>query len=330
MGVIGSIPIVRTIFSCSRSIFRFFSFQNQENPLPLSFKTPSPTPALTPLLLPRLLTQKRPVSAALITFNEEKKIAHCLRSLTWVDEIVVVDAASTDQTRAIVLDPTQPWAKLISFRERAWSGFRDQRNYALSQTRHDWVLVIDADEVCTPELATTLQAILLQEKPDFLAYKVHRVEFLLGKRIHYGMWNPSYQDRFFYKPGVRYVNEVHEYPLFASPPGTLHASLLHHDHSSVTRLLAKMNQYTTLEAQDRYQQGQRTTVFKLVFAFPAHFLKSLFYYQAYRDGLAGVIIALLEGVSRVARQLKIWELMQQTKNPTTSTTPNATLPAPLP
>ena len=255
------------------------------------------------------------VSAVIITYNEEKKIPTCLAALIWADEIVVVDANSTDKTTAICLDPVQPWAGKIRVITRAWTGFKDQRNFSLDQAKHDWVLVVDADEVCTPELAAKILELLsLPNGPDKLAYKILRREFFLEKPIYHGMWSPCYQDRFFNRRGVRYVNEIHEYPKFAAPPGVIHEPLLHKVDLTIQKYLEKLNRYTGYEAQDRFDQGQRTNLFRLVFAFPAHFLKSLFYYEAYKDGVHGVVISLLEGVSRVVRQIKIWELMQQERS----------------
>lgn len=254
----------------------------------------------------------RPVSALILTYNEEKKIADCLQSLAWADEIVVVDAHSTDKTREICQRPDALWASKIRWIERDWNGFRDQRNFSLAQARNAWVLVVDADEVCTPELEKRIQALMENPNgPERSAYKVHRREFFQGRPIFYGMWNPSYQDRFFDKTGVQYINEIHEYPVFKQPPGIINESLLHQSHLTVERYMEKLNRYTTLEALDRYQQGQRTSPFKLVGAFPAHSFKSYFYYKAYKDGIHGLVISLLEGVSRVVRQIKIWQLMQQ-------------------
>lgn len=251
-----------------------------------------------------------PISALVLTYNEEAKIAACLASLVWADEIVVVDALSRDATRSVCQDPKAPWASRLRWTERAWTGFRDQRNFMLDQAKHDWVFIVDADEVCTPELAARVRELLsTPEGVAQAAYKVHRKEFFMGKPIFYGMWNPSYQDRFFDRRGVRYVNEVHEYPVFKKPAALIHESLLHLSDMTVERYLEKLNRYTTLEARDRFDQGQRTTAFKLVGAFPAHAFKSFFYYKAYRDGMHGLIISLLEGVSRVVRQIKIWQLM---------------------
>ncbi|MEO5971066.1 MAG: glycosyltransferase family 2 protein [Bdellovibrionia bacterium] len=255
-----------------------------------------------------------PLTAVIITLNEERKIATCLRSLLWADEILVVDANSTDKTREICIDPIQPWASKMVFIQKAWPGFKAQRNFTLSQAKNNWILSIDADEECSPELADRIQALLNQEAgPDKTAYKVRRQEFFMGRLILHGMWNPSYQDRFFNRIGVKYVNEVHEYPVFPNAPGEIHEPLLHRADLSIERYVEKLNKYTSIEAKDRYDQGQRTNLFRLAMAFPAHFLKSLFYYGAFKDGIHGVIISLLEGASRVVRQIKIWQLMQREK-----------------
>ena len=85
------------------------------------------------------------ISAVIICRNEEKKIERCLNSVTWADEILVIDAESSDKTQAICLDSNQPWANQIRLLSRAWTGFRDQRNYAIQTACHDWIFVIDAD-----------------------------------------------------------------------------------------------------------------------------------------------------------------------------------------
>ncbi len=249
-----------------------------------------------------------PLSVAIITHNEEKHIARCLRSLAWADEIVVVDSESKDQTRAVCEDPAAPWAGRLRFMSRAWSGFRDQRNHAMAAARHDWILVVDADEECTPELEAKLKALLsLPGGPTRQAYKIRRIEYFLGKAIHHGIWNPSYQDRFFCRKGVEYINDIHEYPIFLEPPDELHEPLLHSPDFAPERFLEKMNKYTTIEARDRVARGQRTNVFRILGAFPAMFLKNYFYYGAYKDGMHGVVISVLEGISRAVRHIKIWQ-----------------------
>lgn len=254
----------------------------------------------------------QPVSAAVITYNAASYIARCLQSLTWVDEIVVVDAESEDETSKICQDPTAPWANKLSFHTRAWTGFKDQRNFSLQKAKNNWILVVDADEECSPELAKKIQELLSEPNgPKHRAYKVRRIEYFLGKPISYGIWNPSYQDRFFHREGVEYTNDVHEYPLFPSLPQKIHEPLHHWPSFTPEKFLSKMNHYTSIEAKDRFDRGQRTNAFRLFFAFPAMFLKNFFYYGAYKDGVHGFVISLLEGVSRVVRHIKIWQLSQK-------------------
>ncbi len=253
-----------------------------------------------------------PLTATVLTRNEERHIARCLRSLAWADELVVVDAESTDRTRAICEDPSAPWAGRLRFLSRPWNGFREQRTFAMEQASNDWLLVVDADEECSPELATKIRS-MLQAGPTARAFKIRRVEYFLGKAIEYGIWNPSYQDRFFHRAGVRYVNDIHEYPIFPSPPQEIHEPLLHSPDFAPERFLEKMNRYTSIEARDRVANGQRTNWFRLLFAFPAMFWKNYFYYGAYKDGMHGLVISLLEGVSRVVRHVKIWQYSREEK-----------------
>lgn len=248
------------------------------------------------------------ISAVIIARNEETHIARCLSSLTWADEILVVDGESSDRTVEICERAEAPWQSTIRVIQRPWTGFRDQRNFSIRQARHDWVLVVDADEECSPELAARLREILARgEGPACRYWKVRRVEYFLDQPIHYGIWNPSYQDRFFHRVGVEYTNDIHEYPVFPSPPQSIHEPLHHSPDFAPEKFLEKMNKYTTIEARDRVRGGQRTNVFRIVTAGPAMFLKNYFYYGAYRDGVHGLVISVLEGVSRAVRHVKIWQ-----------------------
>lgn len=219
---------------------------------------------------------------------------------------------STDRTLEICNDPSAPWAQKVRVLQRAWTGFKDQRNYSLEQARHDWILIVDGDEACTKELADRIQGLMgSEQEPEFRAYKVQRIEYLLGVPIRHGIWNPSYQDRFFHRAGVRYVNEVHEFPMFPRPPGMIHEPLLHDPANSPERILGKMNFYTTIEARDRVMQGQRTNWFHLIFTFPAMSFKNFVYYGAYKDGMPGLICSLLEGLSRTVRHIKMWQFQRE-------------------
>lgn len=255
-------------------------------------------------------SSRAPISAIVISYNEEKNIARCLESLAWVDEIVVIDAESTDRTPEIVQASGRSWSGKTRFLSRKWDGFRNQRNFALKNASHDWILSLDSDEACSSELARKIESIL-SEAGSQKYFKVKRVEYFLGKEIRYGIWNPSYQDRFFFRVGVEYVNEIHEYPKYPSQPSRLDEPIFHSPDVTISKILNKMNQYTTIEAKDRFNAGMRTNTFRIYFAAFAMFFKNFFYYKAYRDGYHGFIISILEGLSRSVRHMKIWELQRR-------------------
>lgn len=256
------------------------------------------------------MTKRQPVSAVLIVLNEAIALSRCLTSLSWCDEIVIVDGKSTDETKSVALNPMAPWAGKLKWFERDFDGFKNQRNFALDQTTHDWVFCVDADEECTAELRTRLESLLSEESPHPY-WKVRRQEYFLGKAINYGVWNPSFQDRFFKKQGIRFVNEIHEYAKFPREPGRIHEALLHDQSFHPEKFLAKMNKYTTIEARNKVAAGQRTNWFHIVLAGPAMFLKNYFYYKSYRDGMHGVAISVLEGISRSVRHVKMWQFQNE-------------------
>ncbi len=252
----------------------------------------------------------RSISALLIVKNEACYIERALLSLLWCDEIVVVDAFSTDETPAICGDPAKPWAKKIRFLQKEWMGFSAQRNFAISQARSPWVFFLDGDEACSPELAERIQSLL--KSPDLTPgqYKVRRQEFFLKKPIHHGIWNPSYHVRLFYRDHLRFTGEVHEGVECADEVRRIDEPIIHVEDLRIERILNKMNHYTTIQAEADYKSGLRTNLLRILLSFPAMFYKNYVYYGAWRDGTEGVMISVLEGVSRTVRHLKIWQLSQ--------------------
>jgi glycosyltransferase involved in cell wall biosynthesis len=249
-----------------------------------------------------------PVSALLIVRNEETYIERALTSVAWCDEIVVVDAMSTDRTREICLRPDAPWASRLKFIEQPWLGFAAQRNFALDQASQEWVFFLDGDEACSPELREAIQQALAGNPEK--QFKIRRQEYFLRKPIHHGIWNPSTPTRLFRKSGTRFVGEVHEGVKSPWPTELIEAPILHVEDLRIERFLTKLNHYTTLQAQADYDRGMRTSIARILLSFPAMFYKNYVYYGAWRDGSHGVIISILEGISRTVRHLKIWQLSQ--------------------
>ena len=251
---------------------------------------------------------KIPVSVVIIARNEETQIARAVSSAAFASEVVVVDAHSTDRTAAVA---EGLGARVV---KRAWTNFSDQRNFMLAQAKQDWVLVLDADEAVSPELVAWLKDFFAagRDRAAPFGYKIKRTEFLLGRRIYGACWNPSFQDRFFRRDKGKYIGEIHEYPLveggFVRAPEA--AVIAHNPNVTVESFFEKMNRYTTIEAFDRYQLGQRTSLFHLSVVFFATWFKNFFNYRGYRDGRYGFVICLMEAVSRTVRHIKLWQIQE--------------------
>ncbi len=248
------------------------------------------------------------VSALLIVKNEAKYIERALESLIWCDEIVVVDAFSQDETPLLCQDKSRAWAGKIRFLQKEWMGFSAQRNFAIDQARSSWIFFLDGDEACSPSLATKIRSLL--DSPDLspAQYKVRRQEYFLKKPIHHGIWNPSYHIRFFPKDRLRFVGEVHEGVESPFETIPLEEPIIHVEDLRIERIMQKLNQYTTIQAENDHARGIRTHPLRILFSFPAMFYKNYVYYGAWRDGMEGFMISVLEGLSRTVRHLKIWQI----------------------
>ncbi len=252
----------------------------------------------------------RSITAMLIVRNEESFIERALESVLWCDEIVVIDAYSHDCTPLLCQDPTRPWAKKMKFYQQEWLGFSAQRNFAISKSTHPWIFFLDADEACSPELSEKIKSLLHEPELCPAQYKVRRQEFFLKKPIYHGIWNPSYHIRLFFKEGFEFTGEVHEGVKSSHQTLIIEEPIIHVEDLRIERFLSKLNHYTTLQAKEDFERGMRTNLFRILMSFPAMFYKNYIYYGAYKDGHEGVIISVLEGISRTVRHLKIWQMSQ--------------------
>jgi glycosyltransferase involved in cell wall biosynthesis len=226
-----------------------------------------------------------PITAALITYNEEQDLPQALRSLAGVaDEVVVVDSGSTDRTRDIAGDFG---ARVVS---RPFSDFADQKNFAASQAAHDWVLVLDADEVLSPELRASLIA-WKQREPDCVAYRVARKTNYLGAWILHSGWYPDYITRLQRRDRTRYVGSIHEVVQADGPVGELHGDLLHYSVRSRAEYEAKVEVFTTLAAEDLYRRGRRHWRAALCVAPAWTLLQKYIVQRGFLDGRRGMRIA---------------------------------------
>ncbi len=246
------------------------------------------------------------LSVTVIAFNEEKNIRDCLESVKWADEIIIVDSGSADNTAAIGKEYTD---KVIY---NKWEGFPAQKNFALGQCSNEWVLSIDADERVTPGLKEEIISILNSE-PEFEGYFIPRRNFFLGREIRNCGWYPDYQMRLFKKSGTIVDNrKVHEGFLIDSPKGHLKNAFIHLTHSSLHETFKKINEYSTLEAEELYKKKKASP--KNIFINPmAAFLSHFIVRKGYRDGVYGLMVSLIHAATKMMMYMKIWDLQRREK-----------------
>lgn len=241
----------------------------------------------------------------MVTYNEADRVGDALRSVEWADERVVVDSFSSDGTPEVCLR----WGAQVL--QRAWSGYADQKQFAVAQTRHDWVLLLDADERVSPELREELLAWREGPPADQVGYYVPRRTCFLGRWIRHAWW-PDHQLRLFLKTSARWApRRVHESLLVTGPAGVLRGPLHHHTYRNLEEYVARMNRYGELAALDYQDAGRRFRWWDLVLAPPATFLKYYVLKQGFRDGYPGFILSALSGFSAFVKYAKLRELEQR-------------------
>jgi glycosyltransferase involved in cell wall biosynthesis len=250
----------------------------------------------------------RPISATIITHNEAANIEEALRSAAWADEIVVVDSGSSDATVEICRRYTH------RVFHRDWTGYVDQKNFAVDQSSHDWIFSLDADERVSAELLEEMQS-LREEGVGHPGYRIPRVAFFMGRWIRHGDWYPDYQLRLFHRKYGRWQGgRVHESVKVQGIPGLLKGEILHYTYRSLSDYLKRLEVYSTLAAADYDQRGKVASGLKLLGNPVVTFVKAYFLRRGFLDGVPGLMVAIMGAVSVYFKYAKLYELQRNSKN----------------
>jgi glycosyltransferase involved in cell wall biosynthesis len=245
------------------------------------------------------------ITATIITLNEAANIAGALESVGWADEIIVVDAESTDETVAIARRYTD---RVIV---RPWPGYVEQKNYAAVQARHDWIFSLDADERVTPELAAEIRAVL-ESGPSCAGYRGPRVNHFLGRWIRTTDWYPDYQLRLYDRRRARWTGRyVHESIRADGDVGRLRTELQHYSFRDVAHHVRTINHYSSLAARQMFEDGRRAGALGIVLHAGAAFLRNYLLRRGIADGTAGLSISLLNSYYVALKFVKLWELARE-------------------
>ena len=244
---------------------------------------------------------RAPLSAVLITRNAAAVLAPCLESLAFADEIVVVDSGSSDGTAEIA---KRFGARLV---QKEWLGFGRQKQYAVDQARHDWVLCLDADETVSPQLAASIQAALAA--PVSPVYRMPRRNRFLGRWLSHGEGYPDWSPRLFNRMNARWSDDlVHEKVLYAVTPGTLQGDLMHDSSDDLTAYLDRQNRYTTLAARQAYELGRSAGFFHLLLSPVVRFFKFYVFRLGFLDGMPGLLHISIGCINSYLKYAKLIEL----------------------
>lgn len=242
------------------------------------------------------------VSVTVITQNEAANIEAALLSVSWADEIVLVDSGSTDNTLALA----RSFGATVVVRD--WEGFSTQKNYAASLARNDWILSIDADERVTTQLAREIKTILGLE-PKHHGYRIPRVAHHLGRWIHSTDWYPDPQLRLYNRQFGQWTERrVHESVAVDGPAGLLEKTIEHFPYRNISHHLETIDRYTTLAAEHLFESGQRTNIVKLILHPTFAFVRNYILKGGIRDGIPGLIVSAMNSYYVMLKIAKLWEL----------------------
>jgi glycosyltransferase involved in cell wall biosynthesis len=246
-----------------------------------------------------------PLSAAIITKDEEKNLPDCLKSVSFVDDIVVVDSGSTDRTVEI--------AKEFGCRvyTEEWKGFGPQKNSAVEKCKHEWVLLLDADERASADTRDEIGKVL--ENPSAAAYRLRMKHYVGVNWIkHCGYW-PDWHIRFVRKTKGSFAGTTHEKWVTTGRICDLNAHIEHHSFSNYADMLTSLDEYSTIIAAELFASGKRANFLSPLYHGIGTFLRIYLLQRGFLAGFDGLVIALTKAGGSFFKYAKLLELQRGEK-----------------
>lgn len=243
------------------------------------------------------------ISASIIVYNEEENIADLCETVSWCDEIVIVDSNSSDRTAEIASRYTD---KVF---QHEFRGFKDKHEYADAQTTGDWIFWIDADERVTPELREAIEKLKQSDEiklPD--GFRIARKSWYINRWIKFSGWYPDYQMRF-YRKSASFWDGIapHETARVKGKIEKLDGEFLHYTKRDLSEHHRVIDSYTSLAAEYKVKEGETVGALGIFFNSIAAFVRTYLLKQGFRDGVPGLIIAMFTAYSVFLKYAKVWE-----------------------
>lgn len=243
-----------------------------------------------------------PISAVIITFNEEKNIDACISSISKVaNDIVVVDSFSTDKTEELCKKYSA-----VQFVSQEWLGYAEQKNFGHKIAKHDWIISIDADEILSDELTDSIQHHLGLGLKG--VYQCKRLTNYCGSWIKHCGWYPDTKTRIFNKNDVKWIGLIHEELEHNEISTLLKGDLLHYSYHSIQQHISQINKYTDFGAQEDFNKGKKVTLLKTIFYPLWKFIRDYIFNMGILDGYHGFIVCAISAQATFLKSIKIREL----------------------
>lgn len=244
------------------------------------------------------------LSACIITYNEAERIEACLDSLSFCDEVIVVDSGSTDATRELAQ------ARGARVLVRPFDGYRTQKDFCVTQARHDWVLCLDADERVSALLRTSIETARAGHFAGHAGYRFSRATEYFGAYLRYGNAYPDRVLRLFdrRRGGWRGEREIHEHATVDGPIGTLRGDLQHRAYRSLADQLGRLERYARMMAEHMHAEGRHANIANVIFNPAWRFLRGYVLRAGFLDGWRGLVYAYVKANYVRQKFIKLWLL----------------------
>lgn len=249
---------------------------------------------------------KLKISVAIITKNEEKRLPDCLNSVSFADEIVVVDSGSTDKTIQIA----ESFGCRVYVEE--WKGFGNQKNSAIQKCTNDWVLALDADERVPPLTRDSIADVL--KSPSESAYSFKMKHFIDNRWLKHGGHWPDWHIRLINKNKGAFCGEIHEKWITKEGYGKIDAYIEHYGFSNYSDMLRNVNDYSSIAAKELFEKGKRVNMLTPIIHGIAMFLKTYIFQKGILDGFDGLIMAVAKANGSFFKYAKLYELQRKERS----------------
>lgn len=242
------------------------------------------------------------LAVLILTKNEEKNIEECIKSVSFADEVVVIDSGSTDKTQ----EKAESLGARFVVHEMDEAGFAGQRNFALQQTEAEWIMYLDADERVIPGAVPVIQQAVASNEQK--GYRLERKNIVFGKRMHHGGNRSDYSARLYPREKIKWQGVVHESVVTDLPWENIDNGLDHYTYTTWQQYFGKFNHYTSLAAREMFDRGGKVSCGGAVSHAFFALIRDFILRKGFLDGFMGLVMAIMAGTYTLVKYLKVINL----------------------